>query len=400
MLVRYLFSFFLFVSLTSHAQNDAFIENVLKSTPIFRDSIQPQLESFELQVIYRPLTGVDSGLTYRYNVDPERYFYPASTVKLPTAALALQWINEQGIQYLSRNGAFYFEKARKEQIPSPNYGMPNKERKKPFRKPTMTNFIGDAMIVSNNMAYNRLFDLLGQRYINTELHRRGWRSRILHRVGVKDYNAEANRWKPPVMAYEYFGSDGEVLFERNLAYSKTPYNIKTKAEFKGIGRYEDSLKTVISEPFDFSTKNFLALEDLGDILQAIVLPASVDSIQRFEMSEADRRFLVETLSTRPKDSPNPAHHDKPDGYVNFLYYGGDGNYEKDGPKIYNKVGIAYGTLTEAAVFAKADGTPQFLLSATINVNRNGIYNDGVYAYDAIGFPFLKALGRAFWELER
>ena len=32
--------------------------------------------------------------SYEYNVDPKRYFYPASTVKMPVAFLALQRINE------------------------------------------------------------------------------------------------------------------------------------------------------------------------------------------------------------------------------------------------------------------------------------------------------------------
>lgn len=397
MSIRFLFPVCLLISLTAHGQNDAFIENVLKSIPIYNDSISSDLENFELQVIYRPLTGVDSGLTYRYNVDPDRYFYPASTVKLPAAALALQWINEQGIQNFTRDAVVQYFPTRTEHIPQEEF---DDEGYLNGRLPSISNFISDAMIVSDNMAYNRTYEFLGQHYINRELHRRGFKTRIIHRVGVKGFNKEANRWLPQVLVYEFVRDDGPALYSRYSAYSQSPYNVKTKGEVKGVGRYDDSLSIVIDEPFDFSSKNFLALEDLGDILQAIVLPQSVDSIQRFEMSEEDRQFLVETLSTRPKDSPNPAHHEKPDAYVNFLYYGGDGNYEEGDPKIYNKVGIAYGTVTEAALFAKADGTPQFLLSATINVNRNGVYNDGVYAYDTIGLPFMKALGKAFWELER
>jgi len=397
MLLRYLLPLCLGFSLTTNAQSDVFIENILKSIPIYRDSIQPQLEDFELQVIYRPLTGIDSGLTYRFNVDPERYFYPASTVKLPVAALTLQWINELGVEYFNRNAATFHFGYNPVNTNQQKYSTENHST---GQEPIISNYIIDAMVDSDNLAYNRLFEILGQRYINKELHRRSWESRILHRVGVKGYNAETNRWVPQILIYDSFLSDGDPRFSRGRAYAKTPYEVKTKHELKGRGRYDDSLSTVINEPFDFSSKNFLALEDLGDILQAIVLPESVDSIKRFEMAEEDREFLVKTLSTRPADSSNPAHHDKPDGYVNFLYYGGAGSYEVDGPKIYNKVGVAYGTLTEAAVFAKANGTPQFLLSVTLNVNRNGIYNDGIYAYNSIGFPFLKALGKAFWELGR
>ena len=35
----------------------------------------------------------------------------------------------------------------------------------------------------------------------------------------------------------------------------------------------------------------------------------------------------------------------------------------------------------------------FILSATIKVNNNRIYNDDKYEYDDIGFPFLAELGR-------
>ena len=395
--MRYLLLICLLLPFSVQAQNEAFIGNILESIPLFRDSISQQLDEFELQVIYRPLIGVDSGFTYRFNVDPDRYFYPASTVKLPTAALMLQWINEQGIKNLTRDAVVLYFPTRPEHIPQEEI---ENELSLKGRLPLISNFVADAMVVSDNMAYNRIYEFLGQFYINTALHHRDFNTRIVHRVGVKGFNEEANRWLPHVLVAEFLRSDGEDLYSRYSAYSKTPYNVKTSGELKGVGRFDDSLAVVVNEPFDFSTKNFLALEDLSDILQAIVLPESIDSMQRFNMSEEDRLFLVETLSTRPADSSNPKHLDKPDGYVNFLYYGGEGSYEKDGPKIYNKVGIAYGCLTEAAVFAKADGTPQFLLSATINVNQNGIYNDGIYAYDSIGLPFLEALGRAFWELER
>ena len=35
---------------------------------------------------------------------------------------------------------------------------------------------------------------------------------------------------------------------------------------------------------------------------------------------------------------------------------------------------------------------EFMLVATIHVNDNRIYNDGVYEYDEVGFPFLRELG--------
>ena len=42
---------------------------------------------------------------------------------------------------------------------------------------------------------------------------------------------------------------------------------------------------------------------------------------------------------------------------------------------------------------------EFMVSATILVNQDGIFNDDAYEYDEVGIPFLAALGRALYEFE-
>ena len=42
---------------------------------------------------------------------------------------------------------------------------------------------------------------------------------------------------------------------------------------------------------------------------------------------------------------------------------------------------------------------EFILTATILVNKDGIFNDDKYEYDEIGIPFLAALGREFYNFE-
>ena len=54
-------------------------------------------------------------------------------------------------------------------------------------------------------------------------------------------------------------------------------------------------------------------------------------------------------------------------------------------RIYNKVGDAYGTLTDTAYIVDAKAEIEFLLTATVFVNKNGVFNDDVYEYDALGF---------------
>jgi hypothetical protein len=66
-------------------------------------------------------------------------------------------------------------------------------------------------------------------------------------------------------------------------------------------------------------------------------------------------------------------------------------------RIYNKVGYAYGTLTDVAYIRDENNNIEFFLTATILVNENMIFNDDIYEFEQIGIPFLGALGRAVLE---
>jgi hypothetical protein len=43
---------------------------------------------------------------------------------------------------------------------------------------------------------------------------------------------------------------------------------------------------------------------------------------------------------------------------------------------------------------------EFMLSATIHCNNDGIYNDDNYDYATVGFPFMKQLGLLIYEYEK
>jgi hypothetical protein len=89
-----------------------------------------------------------------------------------------------------------------------------------------------------------------------------------------------------------------------------------------------------------------------------------------------------------------------DSYVKFLIFG-DVPGQMDGKvRIYNKVGEAYGTLTDTAYIVSEAEDIAFFLTATVFVNENQVFNDDQYEYETLGFPFLGALGRAVLALER
>ena len=77
-----------------------------------------------------------------------------------------------------------------------------------------------------------------------------------------------------------------------------------------------------------------------------------------------------------------------DSYCKFLMYGDLKGEMSDRIRIYNKVGLAYGTLTDVAYIKRSGGGVSFGCNGL--VNHNQIFNDGEYEYDDLGIPFLGA----------
>ena len=148
---------------------------------------------------------------------------------------------------------------------------------------------------------------------------------------------------------------------------------------------------LINEPFDFSQRNRLSLPDLHFILRSVIFPLSVPAEKRFNLSADDYSFLHKYLSLYPRQSGFP-HYDStayPDNYVKtFLNDKHDNNIH-----VYSKSGTAYGFLTDIAYITDPRHKIEFFLSATIYCNSDGIFNDDMYDYERVGYPFFKNLAR-------
>jgi hypothetical protein len=68
-------------------------------------------------------------------------------------------------------------------------------------------------------------------------------------------------------------------------------------------------------------------------------------------------------------------------------------------KIFNKEGDAYGFLLDNAYVVDTLNKVEFMLSAVIYCNSDGIQNDNKYDYDSVGFPFYKHIGELVYQYE-
>lgn len=321
-----------------------------------------------------------------FNVDKSRYFYPASTVKFPIAILALQRLRELAIPGLDRNSTFITEKDRDRQTEVFN------DPTTPDGRPTIAHYIKKILLVSDNDAYNRLYEWLGQDYINASLHRLGYGDvEIVHRLSLP-LSVEENRYTNPVLFFDTVGNllhrqDGQLAL-----HEARPMTMQ-------MGKGYISRGKVVEEPFNFSNKNRLPLPDLHHMIRQVMFPSSVPAFRRFLLTQEDLDFLRDYMSRLPSQSRYPSYDSTTiwDNYVKFLYYGSSQQKPGDSIRIYNKVGNAYGFLIDAACIEERRSGKKFMLSAVIYCNSDGIFNDDIYDYDRIGFPFLQNLGQTLYR---
>lgn len=373
--------------------SDSFIYNILQKYPVYFNEVMKQSNELGVQVIYtridRDKRGRPVFTEHRYGVDPDRYFYPASTVKLPVAVLALQWLNELKIAGLDKNSTMITGSAggRQTEVTSDSTA--------PGGRPNIAHYIKKILLVSDNDAFNRLYEFLGQEYINSALHRMGYtQAQLIHRLEVS-LSEEENRFTNPV---RFLDNNGNLLYEKAAERSQLVYAARTTKLGKGYLKNGQ----LVNEPFDFSIKNRLALDELNSIVRSILFPASVPAAQRFNLTEDDYQFLRKYMSMMPGESQSPVYDPKEnwDTYVKFLICGSEKGTAKPGIRIFNKVGDAYGFLIDAAYVIEPESGVEFMLSAVIYCNSDGIFNDDHYDYEQIGLPFMKHLGEVILEHER
>jgi hypothetical protein len=237
-----------------------------------------------------------------------------------------------------------------------------------------------------------LYEFTGQQYLNETLWQKGFKNVRITRRFVP-MSAEENRHTNPIR----FIKNGETVFAQPPIASNVSFDFSKKITVgKAHYNWQDSL---INQPFDFTTHNNLPLEDLQKMLQTVLFPKSVKKSDRFHLSASDYELLYRYMSLLPLQSiyPNYDTTEFFDAYAKFFY-----KTDKKLPEhinIFNKPGWSYGFLTDAAYVADTKNNIEYMLSAVIYVNADGILNDNKYEYDEIGYPFFKEVNNIIYQHE-
>lgn len=360
----------LVISCSNNPPMDSLVKALSSQDPKIK-TVMDNLEAHEVQIRYIQIDRRNDSIIftdYDFQVDENNYFYPASTVKFPAAVAALEKLNE--IDSLSMNTQFFVEGD--------------------SVQTTFAKAISEIFAVSDNAANNRLVEFLGQDDLNERMmHRKVSPIRIAHRLSTS--NADDVTTKSLI----FYLNDSTTSLSKPIINS--PINpLDLNRIRKGIGFIAD--ESYQQGPFNFSLKNYYPIKAQSALLKRIIFPEAFPKEQRFNLSDDQHKYLLTAMQMLPPKlgyDPDEFY----DSYVKFFMFGDNTDPMPNHIKIYNKVGYAYGTLTDCAYIKDTKNNIDFMVTATILVNSNGIFNDNNYEYDKVGIPFLAQLGRELYQME-
>ena len=357
------------------------IRSAFKGDDLLR-SILKNKDSYEIQILYTEVSKNSLGQTefsdFQFQLNDEKYFYPASTIKLPIAALTLSKINELRAEGLNISPK---SKIKLSLINNKN---------EIILKDSITSFqnlIADVFLVSDNSASNVLIDFIGYNYFNSSMSNLGLENTYLNHKFNPDPFVDSS-WIISNIDNEIISSNENQI---TVSASSNISNLK-----KGKKRFING--EIKNESLDFSSKNRSSLTDMHNIMKNLIYPET--SLSKFNLNVEDydflrywmSRFTYEDLGTKYIGDSKFFN-----SYNKFFIHGTDTILNNTDVRVYNKIGQAYGTSTDSAYIKNYKEDLEFFLTATIYTNKNKIINDNIYEYGDTAIPFLSNLSKALYK---
>jgi hypothetical protein len=385
------------ITLSASAQqiDTIFLKNLLESHPELFSHILNHPTHNEVQILYtqidRDKNNVPHFKSYGYRLNANHYFYPASTVKLPTAIFALEKLNELRIPGLTKktvmktDSSFTGETKMMADSTSAD-GLPSIE-----------NYIKQILLVSDNYAYNRVYEFVGRAEINDKLKKYNLNhTRIIGRLAIYDGGEEAKHTN----AIDFYKGK-KLIYHQPAQYDARDYPMHLENMMQGIG-YLDRNDKLVMKPFDFTEKNVYTIADQQMVLKRLLFPETFPKDQQFDLKPEDYKFIYKYMSMFPTESKKPTYN-TPDyfpAYCKYLFYGDDSAAViNPSIRIFNKIGDSYGYVIDNAYIVDFKNKVEFIVTAVVQSNDDGIYNDNKYEYKTVCQPFMKNLGQVIYQYE-
>lgn len=359
------------------------------ASPQFFDVISnPEFYKYQIVYtkIYRNEKGIEKLENHYFNFNKKQYLYPASLVKIPLSLLAFQKME------LYRNLGI--------SIHTPVVSDTNFVCQTPIAfdpttasgRPTLDNYAKKLLAVSDNDAYNRLYEFCGYDYIGNELHKKGLNfSRIVQRLEIP-CDTLSHYYTNPMY---FLNAKNDTLHKQKGEFAKSRYRNPFGEVWMGSKYYNEGFLYPFPRSFIFN--NFLPLDELQQCMINFYLPEYVNKNQRFIMGKDYEITLKQYMGYWPAEF-KPAY-SLPLNYKKMLLIG-DGSPlpSNSNIRIFNHIGRALGVLGDCAYITDEKNNVDFFISVIMYCNENDILNDDSYEYQ-IGANFIAELGRLVYNYE-
>lgn len=383
----------LFGQVTNTSSASRILQNVLDSLENKYPKLIENPEKYRFKIVFTEIKRTKEKVnleTVGFRMEEKEYLYPASIVKLPTILIGLEEYNKIH-KIRSRVTYETLIKFNKEKGCMPTAFSVKIGNKLEYY--SLDLFTKQMLGISDNDAYNRMYDFVGQQQLNRRLKELNFQNGKIIRKFVLNCSLDQNRISD---SYVFLGRRNEWLYNRRGITN--PDTILTDSTYKIGKAYEGLDKKIVPRPFDFSRQNNLELVDLHKTLNGVVFPKS-EFAHTFNITEEQRKYVLQNLGKYPAEFAldfNPK--DFPATYKKYLFFGKDTNttYTNDSLsrfRSFNVVGLSFGCAIDAAYIVDLDAGKEFVLTVGIYANEDEVINDAKYDYESVAYPLMKDIGR-------
>ena len=239
---------------------------------------------FRVQIIYtqidRNSDQIPAFTSHKFNIESEKYFYPASTVKFPAAVLALEKINRYKSLGVTKDSKLIISSDR-------DWAKSvNNDTSSVTGNASIAQYIKKIFVVSDNDAFNRIYDFLGHDYLNERMWAIGYPDiRFRHRLSIR-LSPEENKY---TNSFDFFSDNGTRLLKQPSNYSSINLSLNSTENFIGDAYLLDGEK--INGEMNFSQKNFFKLIDKHQFLIKVMFPDILKDQPKLLLDDDDYDFL-------------------------------------------------------------------------------------------------------------
>lgn len=363
------------------------LAQLLRDDPELR-GFASRAETLRLQILLTPLDGIGDPRppTFRYRVG-EEYVFTASAIKTFVSVFALQKLATiPGVDAETPVGFCEHEPGKALEAACPDVPTPD-DTHVATGLATLGHELRKMHLVSNNGAFNRLYDFVGQDEIHARAKHLGFESlRLRHRMG----QAHTLGTETPPMVFFPSGSKPVRMGGARSEQKHPPTKLaKIEVGVAHIGRGRER----VEEARDFSMKNHVELDDLHRMTLSIVRP-ELEASSDLGLRPVDRARLLDAMTVDPLDSNDPKFEGKrfSGRRYKLMWRGVERVVPAASIRYVNKAGRAYGFHVETAYVEDTRSGRAFVLTAVVYANENGVVGDDEYEYEQVTRPFFRRLG--------